>query len=449
MTDTLITFSLFWGIWLLVPMLIDGSTAVAYLIGAWKVKRQQMRKRRQIKLEHYPLVTIIIPVHNGAPYLKKCIASLRGQSYPHDKLEVFVVDNLSNDQTFNVFKEEQAQPFEGSLQWVSVPQRGKSYALNAGIHMSRGEYVSNIDCDVVLHPDAILNMVKAFVADHDLGAATGSVEVMERKVEGSDPWRHLLAECEFQEYYSGFRIGRQYQTATNSLFTLAGAFSVFRRDVLLRTFLYDKQTVSEDTKMTFEIHKRFAELNKACIAEAIAYVEPTPSLSALYAQRVRWQRGQLEVASLYTEFVRSPLRIKGLSSPKSLIVDHTLAFPRVVWAFLLPMLYFVGYSLTLVVTATLAMYLCYMAIEVLYEITCYLLADNGPKQRVARNWWLFAVMPAFRYTVFWFRFGGFLSVLMEPAEWRVKDPVTEVRMGLSRLRGGVVSTVTSVWHLGH
>jgi biofilm PGA synthesis N-glycosyltransferase PgaC len=439
MTNTLFSFLLFWAIWLLVPLFIDGSTAAAYLWGAWKT-RGVARRRNAFEMDDYPMVTVIIPVYNGQNTLGQCLASLRAQTYPRDRLDVLVVDNQSTDSSFAVFREAQATWSGGGLNWMSVGQKGKAYALNAGIHVSMGSFVANIDCDVVLHPDAILNMMKAFAADKDLAAATGSVEILPGEPT-HDPLRHIMTECEFMEYYTGFHIGRQYQTATDSLFTLAGAFSVFRREVLLKTYLYDKQTVSEDTKLTFELHQLFKGMRKACVAEAVAYVAATPSISAMYAQRVRWQRGQLEVTALFPEFLLSPFHVKGLASSKSLVVDHTLAFARVVWTFLLPMLYFVGYPLTMVFSATLIMYVCYMAVEGAYWGAAYLIADPPIRERLKSDWWLLLVMPVFRFTLFWFRFGGFLSVLLEPAEWRVKDPFTQTREAFEGIKTTFIASL--------
>ena len=103
----------------------------------------------------------------------------------------------------------------------------------------------------MLDPEAILEMVRAFELDPNVAAATGSIEVLPADVDprtgehvNIHPLKFLMAEAEFLEYYAGFRIGRQYQSQTKSLFTLAGAFSAFRRDVLLKTFLYDDSTVS-------------------------------------------------------------------------------------------------------------------------------------------------------------------------------------------------------------
>lgn len=443
MTDTLLTFAIFWGIWLLVPMLIDGSTAVAYLVGVWRAERRRGEVKPPAELSFYPQVSVIIPVHNGMLSIGPCLESIRRQSYPNDRIEVIVVNNLSTDETFAVFEEQQMDHFEGAICWISTEDKGKAWALNAGLHVANGSIICNIDCDVLLHRDAILNMVRTLEADPSIAAATGSIEVLPEERKTSDPLRHLLTECEFVEYYAGFRIGRQYQTTTNSLFTLAGAFSAFRREVLLRTFLYSNRTVSEDTDLTFDIHHSFQQLRVACVPEAIAYVEPTPSLGALYSQRVRWQRGQLEVAAAHPQLLsKNLLRLKGLSPPRALVVDHTLAFPRVIWTFLLPTLYFLGYPLPLVVSATLSMYICYMAVEATILGTCYLLAENGPKQRIRRSWWIFSVMPAYRFLIFWFRFGGFLSALMEPPQWRVETPWVQTKRAGIRTANGFVAFLT-------
>ena len=46
-------------------------------------------------------------------------------------------------------------------------------------------------------------------------------------------------------------------------------------------------------------------------------------------------------------------------------------------------------------------------------------------------------MPAYRWSIFWFRLGGFIAVMMEAKEWRASDPITETKEGLQR-----VSTLT-------
>jgi len=72
----------------------------------------------------------------------------------------------------------------------------------------------------------------------------------------------------------------------------------------------------------------------------------------------------------------------------------------------LPMMWLFGYALPLVVSATLLMYLCYMV----------------------------AVLPAYRFMLFWFRLGGFVTVLNEPAEWKTQAPWEQASDHLALLK---------------
>jgi poly-beta-1,6-N-acetyl-D-glucosamine synthase len=448
MTASLLGFFVFWGIWLSIPLLIDGVTALCYLAGGFWMNQTQHRNRRRHTLASYPKISLIVPVFNGESVIGRCIESIFQQNYPHDRLEIIVVDNLSSDHTLEVVREKQRIPFDGSLHYFSLPFKGKSWALNAGIYQASGDIICSLDADVKLHRNAIYTVAQAFDYDPTLAAVTGAVEVRELlKEERAHPLRYLSSECEFLEYYAGFRIGRQYQSLTNSLFTLAGAFSGFRRDVLLQTPLFQNQTVSEDTQLTFEIHRSFRGMRLECLPDTIAYVDPAPSLSALYAQRVRWQRGEIEVACLFKEFLRQPFGLRGISLPRSLIIDHTLAFPRVVWTFLMPMLYFLGYPLGVVVSATLCMYLAYMMVDGIYALVTYTLAEEEARARIRRNWWIFTVLPAFRWVVFWFRFSGFLTVLKDPPQWRVQDPVQQTIDGLQQAKTTTVVLLTNLSRL--
>lgn len=452
---SLLSFILFWGIWLLVPIFIDGSSAVSQLLGAWKAEREKRRAGwRTHQLKVFPRVTIVVPVRNGSVTLGPAIESLRRQSYPTHQLEVIVVDNGSTDATNQVAREQQRRNTIGALHCIVVPSRGKANALNIGIYHAKGEYIANLDADVELHPDAILNMVRAFEAAPTLAAATGAIEIAPDDGEEKSAARRLLQECEFIEYLASFRVGRQHQSAMNGLYTLAGAFSFFRQDVLLRLPQYSNRTVSEDTDITFSLHEQFPHLRAACIPEAIAYVQPTPGLAALYSQRVRWQRGELEVSALHMKSVRHGLfRLGGFSPLRTLVIDHSLAFPRLVWTFLLPMLFLLGYPLPMVVTACLVMYGFYMAVDAVTMAACYALSPSSAaspralstRKRLLRNWWFFAITPAYRFTLFWMRFGGFLTVITEPPEWHSSSPWREAGKHGGRLLYQALYFLTSTF----
>jgi putative glycosyltransferase (exosortase G-associated) len=408
--------------------LVDGLATAASLAGVVVMRRRRARRAGRT-LEFHRLVTLIVPVYNSGQTLEACLRSMAAQDYPAQRMEIIVVNNASTDNSFEVFQRMQRE-LGLRLSWHSILNKGKPWALNAGIHLSRGEYIFNIDSDVVLAPDAVRRVVEAMTAESDLGAVTGAVEVLPPE-QAVTPLLRAVNECEFFEYLAAFHVGREQQTLLGSLYTLSGAFSVFRREVLLGTFLYSQDTVTEDTDLTFELYERFGQWRVGCVSEAIAYVHPIESLSALYAQRVRWQRGQLEVSARHAKLMRRPVwQVRGFNPARILAIDHTLAFPRIVWTFLLPVLVLFGYPAGLIVLALAVLYGFYILSDVLWMAVAWLDANAPTRRRLARVSWLLPVLPLYRMLIFWFRFSGFLHAVAEPGTWRVQDPVAQIRAGL-------------------
>jgi cellulose synthase/poly-beta-1,6-N-acetylglucosamine synthase-like glycosyltransferase len=275
-------------------------------------------------------------------------------------------------------------------------------------------------------------------ADPELGAVTGAIEVLPPPADAT-ALQHVLAECEFFEYIAAFQVGRTHQTVLQNLYTLSGAFSAFRREVLLGTFLYSQETVTEDTDLTFELYERFRDKRVGCVSTAIAYVHPIESVRMLYAQRVRWQRGQLEVSARHSKLMRrSIFQPFGFAPARTLLIDHTLAFPRLVWTLFLPILTMFGYSPALIVSATLMLYLFYVLVDLAWMGVAWLDVNQVARQRMQRTWWVLLVLPLYRMLIFWFRFSGFLYAVAEPGTWRVQDPVTQTREGIADIRSRIV-----------
>ena len=428
MKERILGLAVYWGVWLILPVLVDGVNALVQVILVI-LGRVRARRHPVPRTANWRGVSVIIPVYNGEGTLGACLESLCRQNYPSQLIEVLVVDNGSTDRTAQVFQEQRRHPFSGQMHWLSISGRGKAYALNAGLYLASNPYICNVDADTVIHPDALREMVRHFEADPRLAAATGAIEVLPMPVaDRQNRTAYLISECEFLEYLAAFWLGRQGQTENQSLYTLAGAFSFFRREIVLHTMLYDNQTVSEDTKVTFDVRQQEGGKRLACIPGAIVYVTPTPSLSALYAQRVRWQRGELEVAALHQEILDlNMLRLRGLALGRTLLIDHTFLFPRLVWTFLFPALVLFGYPSSLIVSAAIAIYIFYVALDIISMLAVYLVATPSIRARLRRTWSIVALIPLYRYLIFGFRLAGSLIALTEPAEWRVRAPWVETR----------------------
>jgi biofilm PGA synthesis N-glycosyltransferase PgaC len=428
MRDEMLRFAVFWGVWILVPILVDGLTTLSGLVGHFIFR---LKNRKPVPpLAHFPFISIIIPLHNGESTLAECLESIARQTYPLEKIEVLIVDNGSTDNSHKVFADLQGR-LKLRLGWQSIAGRGKSWALNTGIHLTSGEFV------FVLDKDAVMQFIRHMVADPRLGACTGYLVILPPPP-GSSRLQGLLAGFEFLEYATTFGVGRTYQSMNNAIYTLSGACTVYRREVLLSTFLYNQATVSEDTDMTFQLYEKASKYQVSAVPQAKIYLHPIGSLFALYAQRVRWQRGQLEVSALHEELIRHSLfKLKGFSPARALLIDHTLSFPRFAWMFFMPVLVFFGYSLALIFTAYLLVYVFYLLIEALWLLAASLYAEAGVKKRILQGWVYGLFMPLYRSLTFFFRFSGFLYVLSEPGTWNVQDPGEQVKEGMTTVRGWI------------
>ncbi len=80
-----------------------------------------------------PMVSICMPVHNGAGYLRAKIASLLEQDYPADRIEILIYCDGCNDETEAIARELAAAPAagDGSACWSRRARLGKPTGLNA------------------------------------------------------------------------------------------------------------------------------------------------------------------------------------------------------------------------------------------------------------------------------------------------------------------------------
>lgn len=89
------------------------------------------------------LISIIIPVYQVEPYLRKCLDSVVNQTYKN--LEIILVDDGSPDRCGTICDEYAA----GDERIVVIHQdnQGVSAARNAGLQIARGDYIQFIDSD--------------------------------------------------------------------------------------------------------------------------------------------------------------------------------------------------------------------------------------------------------------------------------------------------------------
>lgn len=96
------------------------------------------------------LVSIIVPVYNGANYLKQAIDSALAQTY--NNIEIIVINDGSAD---NGLTESIAKSYGDKIKYLYKVNGGVASALNAGIMIASGDYISWLSHDDLYHTNKI------------------------------------------------------------------------------------------------------------------------------------------------------------------------------------------------------------------------------------------------------------------------------------------------------
>lgn len=112
-----------------------------------------------------PLVSVIMPVFNAAPYLPAALESIRGQSL--QDIELLCVDDGSTDACPDILARFQAE--DPRIRVIRQANGGPGAARNAGLSVARGRYVYCFDSDDLLAPEALAQAV-AEADEHQLDA---------------------------------------------------------------------------------------------------------------------------------------------------------------------------------------------------------------------------------------------------------------------------------------
>lgn len=99
-----------------------------------------------------PLVSIIIPVFNGANYMRDAIDSALAQTWP--KTEIIVVNDGSTDETHEI-----AKSYGDRIRYIKKKNGGVASALNAGIRAMKGDVFNWLSHDDRYHPDKVVAQV--------------------------------------------------------------------------------------------------------------------------------------------------------------------------------------------------------------------------------------------------------------------------------------------------
>jgi hyaluronan synthase len=334
-----------------------------------------------------PLLTVIIPAYNEGAMVEKTVESVATALYPHERLEIIVVDDGSTDDTWR-YIERACRRFPELVTSVKFAMnQGKRAALAEGFRRGRGEVFVTIDSDSVIEPSTLLALAGPFVNPR-VGAVAGKVSVYNRG-------KGLIPKMLHVRYVLSFDFLRAVQSTYGTVYCCPGALAGYRASVVRdvfdawmgQTFLGARCTYGEDRSMTNYILAR--GFDTVYQRSAIVHTIVPKSYGKLCKMFLRWDRSYIREELHFARIVWSrPWRSRMIAIADTLITN--LRFP-------------VGYSCLglLVLFAmddprTLLRVLVAMGLMSMLNMVYYL--------RSERSWnFLFGVLYAYfsSFTLFW------------------------------------------------
>ncbi|HPG75679.1 MAG TPA: glycosyltransferase [Rhodoglobus sp.] len=259
---------------------------------------------------YLPRVAVLVPAWNEEAVIGATIDRFMSLEYPRARLRVYVIDDASTDATADVV-EDRAARYPGAVFHLRRLHggEGKAHTLNHGLNIVLGEdwaeAVLITDADVIYAPDSLRKLTRHLV-DPEVGAVTAYVR------EGSIRKNYLTRFIAI-EYVMAQAAARRAQNVLGAQACLAGGAQLHTRENLVAMgSVIDTSGFAEDTVTTFETQLR----GKRVVFDprAVVLAEEPGTVRALWKQRLRWARGNVEITARYRAMWFRPNKGHGLGT---------------------------------------------------------------------------------------------------------------------------------------
>ena len=238
----------------------------------------------QIKEEDLPCLDILVAARDEQNVITSLVERLFDLDYPHEKLNIFIVDDGSSDATPRIL-EKLSKEFDrlNIIKRSKDSGGGKSGALNYALNFTAGDWLLILDADAQLENDTLNKLFQFVFKD--------SWSVVQLRKSVLNIGKNFLTNCQSIEMVmdSVFQYGRLSQSGVSEL---RGNGQLIKKDVLLQCGAFNENTVTDDLDLSMRL--LLSGANIGILINPPVMEEGVESISALFAQRQRWAEGGLQ-----------------------------------------------------------------------------------------------------------------------------------------------------------
>lgn len=124
--------------------------------------------------EQNPFVSIIMPIRNEADFIERAITSVLNSDYPAEKMEILVVDGMSDDGTRDIVRE--LSQVDDRVKLLDNPKGIVSTAMNTGIRAAQGDLFIRIDGHAEIPSHFVTRSIECLGEHRDAWVVGGYIE---------------------------------------------------------------------------------------------------------------------------------------------------------------------------------------------------------------------------------------------------------------------------------
>jgi cellulose synthase/poly-beta-1,6-N-acetylglucosamine synthase-like glycosyltransferase len=334
-------------------LLLELLFFLIFIVNFVRQGKKGISNANQMTIEPQDAISILVPAYNEEVSIQNCIEMLSRLDYPY--YEIIVINDGSRDATLQKalavakFRQKSLKkPSEITTQkirtvyhhkcqerniWIIDKENGgKADALNAGLKVAKYPYLCTIDADSILDREALKWIIQPFKQNPATVIAGGNLAVLNdtKIVDGclraARFPRKPLVIFQIIEYIKSFMVSRTGLSKLRGLLVMSGAFSVFRRDLLvkaggflsrfnhhptiLKYFKSTRHTVCEDLEAVIRVMRYAVEKGRdyriQFLPHPVCWTEVPETISQLARQRERWHRGLGEALFYHRRIMFDP-----------------------------------------------------------------------------------------------------------------------------------------------
>lgn len=216
-------------------------------------------------INDYPFVSVVVLCRNEEKFIGQCLESIIANDYPKEKLEILVVDGMSEDGTRKIVEKYENE--HSFIRLINNPKKLTPFAFNEGIKNSHGELVMIMSAHATYGVDYIRECVSASLK-YDADNVVGIWRILPRSNEFIDKSIVLVLS-------SSFGVGNaKYRTGSNKTkeveYVDTGAYGCYKRSVFKKVGLFNENLI-RGQDMEFNLRLKKAGCKTILVPKAEVY----------------------------------------------------------------------------------------------------------------------------------------------------------------------------------